>query len=63
MIRFLPTGDDPDHSVDERRFVTFGILTSGRLLAVAHSDLNDSIRIISARAATGAERNIYEEIR
>jgi len=25
------TGDDPDHSVDERRFVTFGVSSSKRL--------------------------------
>jgi uncharacterized DUF497 family protein len=31
------TGDDPDHSLDERRFVTFGASSSGRLLVVAHA--------------------------
>ena len=29
------TGDDPDHSVDVRRFVTFGVSSSGRLRVVA----------------------------
>ena len=55
------TGDDPEHSVDEQRFVTFGISASGRLLVVAHADRDDAIRIISARPATLAERGIYEE--
>lgn len=55
------TGADPDHSSDEERFVTFGISTSGRLLAVAHTDRDDTIRIISARPATPGERRIYEE--
>jgi uncharacterized DUF497 family protein len=55
------TGDDPDHSVDERRFVTFGVSSSGRLLVVAHADRDDVIRIISARPATRADRKIYEE--
>lgn len=55
------TGEDPEHSVDERRFVTFGISASGRLLAVAHADRDDSIRIISARPVTRAEKGIYEE--
>ena len=32
------TGDDPDHSVGERRFVTFGLSSSGRLLVVAHAE-------------------------
>jgi uncharacterized protein len=56
------TGDDPDHSIEERRFVTFGISTSGRLPVVAHVDRNGAIRIISAREATRTEKRIYEEI-
>ncbi len=46
------TGSDPDHSFGEDRFVTFGISTGGRLLAVAHTDRDDTIRIISARPVT-----------
>ena len=55
------TAHDPDHSEDEDRFVTFGISSQGRLLAVSHTDRGNSIRIISARLATNAERKIYEE--
>ena len=55
------TGDDPDHSQDERRFVTFGMSSSGRLLVVAHAQHDDAIRIITARQATRAERKLYEE--
>ena len=55
------TGADPDHSFDEERFVTFGMSTRGRLLAIAHIDRDDTIRIISARPATPSERKIYEE--
>ena len=55
------TGEDPDHSFDEDRFVTFGVSTAGRLLAIAHTDRDDTIRIISARPATPSERVIYEE--
>jgi uncharacterized protein len=55
------TGDDPDHSIDERRFVTFGISSSGRLLVVGHVHLDDVIRIITARLAVPAERKLYEE--
>jgi uncharacterized DUF497 family protein len=55
------TGDDPDHSLDQRRFVTFGISSSGRLLVVAHAQHEDAIRIITARLATRAERKLYEE--
>jgi hypothetical protein len=55
------TGQDPDHSIGEERFVTFGLSTSSRLLVVAHIESGDTIRIISARLATAGERNIYEE--
>jgi len=54
------TGGDPDHSLDERRFVTFGMSSSGRLLVVAHAERDDVIRIITARPATRAERKLYE---
>ena len=55
------TGVDPDHSVGESRFITFGVSSDGRLLVVAHTEREDAVRIISARAATAAERKIYEE--
>jgi len=55
------TGDDPDHSLDQRRFVTFGMSSSGRLLVVAHIEHQDATRIITARLATRAERKLYEE--
>ena len=55
------TGADPDHSVGEERFITFGVSTSGRLLVVAHTERGDTIRIISARPATRGERKIYYE--
>ena len=55
------TGDDPDHSIEERRFVTFGMSASGRLLVVSHMDRGDGIRIITARLATRVERRIYEK--
>jgi uncharacterized DUF497 family protein len=55
------TGDDPDHSVDERRFVTFGMSSSGQLLVVAHTVHDETVRIITARPATRAERGLCEE--
>ena len=55
------TGADPDHSLGEQRWVTFGVSDAGRLLVVAHTDHDDCIRIISARPATKAERRIYEK--
>jgi|APFre7841882724_1041349.scaffolds.fasta_scaffold489838_1 uncharacterized DUF497 family protein len=58
---FSATARDPDHSDDEERFVTFGLSSLGRLLAVSHTDRGEAVRIISARITTNAERLIYEE--
>ncbi len=55
------TGADPDHSIGEFRYVTFGISERGRLLVVAHTEQSETIRIISARIASRRERKIYEE--
>ncbi|MDQ1256586.1 MAG: uncharacterized protein QG656_1184 [Candidatus Hydrogenedentes bacterium] len=55
------TGDDPDHSLREDRFITFGVSEQGRLLVVAHTEEAETIRVISARIANKKERKIYEE--
>jgi len=55
------TGADPDHSITEERYVTFGVSERGRLLVVAHTDEEETIRIISARVASKGERELYEE--
>ena len=55
------TGADPDHSVTEDRFITFGVSIRGRLLVVAHTEEHETIRIISARLASKRERKLYEE--
>ena len=55
------TGTDPDHSITEKRYVTFGVSERGRLLVVAHTEEDEMIRIISARIASKGERKLYEE--
>lgn len=55
------SGADPDHSVGESRYITFGTSSLGRLLTVSHTHRQGSMRIISARRVTRAERKIYEE--
>ncbi|MEW6404627.1 MAG: BrnT family toxin [Chloroflexota bacterium] len=55
------TGADPDHSIAEGRYITFGVSDRGRLLAVAHTEEGETIRIINARKASKGERKIYEE--
>ena len=55
------TFPDPDHSIGEDRHIIVGISRHNRLLIVAHTDRDDRIRIISARAATRREMRFYEE--
>jgi len=47
LSRTIP---DPDHEIDEMRFVTVGLSSRRSLLAVVHTDREERIRIISARA-------------
>ena len=55
------TFPDPDHSIDEDRYITIGVSKQGRVLVVAHADRGNRVRIISARKATGREEKYYEE--
>ena len=55
------TASDPEHSVEERRYITIGLSNRGRLLMVAHAEYHERIRIISARPLTRSERKAYEE--
>jgi uncharacterized DUF497 family protein len=55
------TFPDETHSTEEGRFVIVGASIRRRLLVVAHTERNDTIRIISARRATGRERGFYEQ--
>jgi uncharacterized protein len=52
---------DPDHSVDEERFILIGQSRQQHLVVVAHVERDDTIRIISARPANRQERTSYEE--
>lgn len=51
---------DPDHSVDESRFIDIGTSDKNRLLIVVYTERSDRIRIISARKGTATERRRYE---
>jgi len=55
------TFPDPDHSVGEERWLTFGMSRMGRVLAIIYTERRGTIRLISARLATKHERSIYEE--
>ena len=43
---------DPDHSLDEDRFILLGVTERDRLVVVAHTMRGDTIRLINARLAT-----------
>jgi uncharacterized DUF497 family protein len=55
------TFEDPDHSKEENRYITFGLSIRKRLLVVSHTERSDRTRIISARPMDRKERKIYEE--
>jgi uncharacterized DUF497 family protein len=52
---------DPDHSDEEHRYIIIGQSHQGRLLMVSYTERGDTIRIISSREVTPAERKEYEE--
>ncbi|HEV2863361.1 MAG TPA: BrnT family toxin [Pyrinomonadaceae bacterium] len=52
---------DPDHSYDEHRYIIIGQSGRGRLLAVSYAERGNTLRLISSREATPAERKAYEE--
>jgi len=52
---------DPDHSLDENRYLIFGISKIGRHLIVSYTERNGRSRLISARPMTPRERRAYEQ--
>jgi uncharacterized DUF497 family protein len=57
---FYQTGDASKDDKEERDFI-IGYTFSQRLLLAVYAERKDRTRIISARPATRAERNVYEE--
>ncbi len=51
---------DPDHSLDEERYLIFGSTSSNKCLVVSFTDRDSKIRLISARRMTPRERKAYE---
>lgn len=58
---FAITIPDPDHSVDEERYIDIGSSNKNRVLVVVYTERGSNIRIISCRKATSSERKLYEE--
>lgn len=61
LDKWALTFDDPDHSLEERREITIGMSTKGRVLFLSHCERGERIRIISARKATSREGRQYAE--
>jgi len=60
--RLIP---DPEHSINEERFIMLGISNKLKLLIVVHTykENDEIIRIISARKATKSESKYYHEVK
>jgi uncharacterized protein len=62
---FALTQRDVLHDDEEERFITLGAIGAGAIVFVVHTscerDGEDVIRLISARSATGREKQAYEE--
>lgn len=52
---------DPDHSLEEERFILLGLSSSINILVVCHCyrSKDEIIRLVSARKANKSERNQY----
>jgi len=54
---------DPNHSIEEDRYILIGISQNENFLVIAYTERNDKIRIISARKGNKKERESYESKR
>ena len=52
---------DPDHSMEEQRYIDIGRSDKGHILVVIYIERGLSIHIISCRKATSSECKWYEE--
>ncbi len=61
MDSFSVTIPDPEHSINESRYIDIGMSDKNRVLVVVYTERENKIRLISCRKATAAERRKYEE--
>ena len=52
---------DPGYSVDEDRYLIFGVSKNGNYVLVSYTERGDQVRLISARQMTPRERRAYEQ--
>jgi uncharacterized protein len=55
------TYPDPEHSINEERFIMIGLSNKQRVLVISHIYRDKAVRIISARLATKREQRFYED--
>lgn len=58
---FSVTIYDPDHSIDENRYIDIGLSSKGRLIVVSYIEKGETIRIINSRKAAKKEERDYEK--
>ena len=58
---FSITIADPNHSMEEERYIDIGMSAKGRVLIVCYTERGANIRIISSRKATPTEWREYEK--
>ena len=58
---FSVTSPDPDHSMEENRYIIVGMSKRLRPLIVSFAERGERVRIISVRELTRSERKTYEE--
>jgi uncharacterized DUF497 family protein len=51
---------DPDHSIDEERYIDIGLSSKGQVLVVVYTERGENIRLINCRKATRREQRAYE---
>ncbi len=55
---------DPDHSIDENRYLLLGLSSSLKILVIVYTVIEDEIiRLISARKATRRETKQYRRFK
>ncbi len=52
---------DPDHSLNEHRYILIGESQQWRLLIISYTERDAVTRLIGAREVTRSEREMYEE--
>ena len=57
------TFPDLAHTEEEQRYITIGMTEKDTIIVVAHTEKEDTVRIINARRATRHEQMFYEEER